>query len=268
MTLRDPERRAEYGGRGTIGLILGRENACAEAEMRVLAGADIGIFCARLPADARSHLERRLDGLDAALAELASLPLGVAAVAVTDAAYAAGPEPTTQLTQALERYRSVPVLAATQATGHALDMLQARRIAVVSSCTGEVAEAMTRFYAALGLRVIEVAHPPAEPAYAGHRPSTAGVLAAARSIDAQNVDAILIADADLPSLGAVDALLDPQHVPVVSVALCLAWCCVESLSGALADHHSLVRWLADDAPWRMRLGYEFPSAVAPRPSIF
>jgi hypothetical protein len=94
------------------------------------------------------------------------------------------------------------------------------------------------------------------------------VLAAVRSIDTQNVDAILLADCELPTLGALDALLGPGQVPVLSANLCLGWGSAQRLLGEPADERSLQRWLDDQAPWRMQLGYAYPSAVAPRPSIF
>ncbi len=263
-------RLCEFGGRGTVGLALRADNTSSEPELRVLLGADVTAFAARVidsgPADRPA--EPRLEALDSAFMQLGSLPVDVAAVAISDATYAAGLVRSTQLVRALERYHGFPILSAPQAVSHALDMLHARRIGLVTAYGRRLVEPMTRFYEDGGVRVIDIAYAAADPGYAHGLASTSTMVAAARTIDAQSVDAIVFTDCETPSLGAVDGLLAPEQVPVLSASLCLGWCLAQVLAEKRADERSLDRWLADDAAWRMRLGYEFPSAVVPRPSLF
>lgn len=264
------EQRLEYGAAGAVGLAVGAANAAGEPEMRILLGADVGLFAARLPAidDVSLSIDLRLDGIDVALAQLSALPLDVAAVASTAAAYAAGELRWAQLLHSLEGYRGFVAISAAQATAHALDMLHARRIGLVTDARLGTADDATRFFQERGFRVIDVAAVGAHPGFPGDAGSTASALAAARSIDAQNVDAIVFADCELPTLGAIDALLEPGKLPALSATLCLGWGCAQHLAETPADERSLRRWLGADASWRMRLGYAFPSALPPRPSVF
>lgn len=260
----------EFGGRGTIGLALRADNTSSEPEMRVLLGADVAVFAARVtdPGPPDRPIEPRLESVDSAFVQLGALPIGIAALAISDATYAAGLVRSTQLVQALERYHGFPILSAPLATAHALDMLQARRIGLVTAYGRRLIEPMTRFFEDGGYRVTDVAHAAPDPTYARGLASTSTMSAAARTIDTQTVDAIVFTDCETPSLGAVDGLLAPEQIPVLSASVCLGWCLAQMLAGRRADERSLDQWLAEDAAWRMRLGYEFPSAVVPRPSLY
>jgi maleate isomerase len=264
------ERRSEYTAAGAVGLALDAANATAEPEMRVLLGQDAGLYSARMPDydGTAVSIELQLDGIDVALAQLGVLPIDIAAVAATGVAYAAGETRWAQLLRSLEGYRGFAAISAAEAVAHALEMLHARRIALVVDARTESGADATRFLEQRGFTVADITRAQCDADYGHHAPSTTTVLAAARSIDTQHVDAILLADTEMPTLGALDALLGAGQIPVLSANFCLGWGCAQQLAGLPADARSLGRWLADDAQWRMRLGYAFPSAVAPRPSIF
>ncbi|MCC7114390.1 MAG: hypothetical protein IT520_08415, partial [Burkholderiales bacterium] len=142
------KRRTEYGAAGAVGLALGVGNPCAEPEMRVLLGPDVALFAARIPEVAAScaTLERRLEEVDAALAEFAGLPVDIIAVATSGLAYSAGDARWGQALKGLEGYRGFATVSAAQATAHALEMLSVRRIALVTDARLGTAQNATRFF--------------------------------------------------------------------------------------------------------------------------
>lgn len=255
-------RRAEYGTLGAIGALGAQDNAVVETEARVLLGPEVALFAARVPASGNeaAELEHALELADGALGGLANLPVDLACFAMPGAAYIAGERRESQVLAALASYRGFPVISAAQATTHALEMLHARRIALVSVHRGHLAQSMTAYWRTAGFKVIDVAHPDADAATHAGFVTGASVLAAARSIDAQNVDAIVLADCELPSLHSLDAMLRPGAEPVISTTLALSWAAAHSLARTPADADSLARWLSVGAPWRERFGRDYAAA--------
>lgn len=250
----------EYGSRGLVGILTPQANTTVEAELAVLLPPDVASVVSRLTcfeADSRTRLLGYFHDVAAALRAFDTTQPRLCVFACTGSTYLVG---LAEEQRAFAAFGS-PIVSAARAVLHALDALQARRVALVSPYPDWLTDACVAFWRAQGREIVEVRCP------AGDRSDTrriyelgsADALKEVRALATAGADCVLITGTGMPSLAAVArASAGP---PVLSSNLCLGWVVQRRLAGAACDRISLEAWLGPDAAWRASLAERFPHSL-------
>jgi len=252
---------AFYASRGLVGLLVPQANTTVEPECAMLWPPGVSMLVGRMTS-AGATIEARLADyqgrLGAHVAQFADAPLAAVAVAVTGASYVAGPEAEDLCYAALSRDLGLPVTNAALALVHALRVLEARRIALVSPYPPGLTRLSVAYWQARGFEVARVAHTdvpggPGHPVYRLGGDAAASTLAAMVGHDAE---AVLLLGTGMPTLPAIARQVRSGHALVLSSTLALAWHALESLRGRGAEPAAatLVE-LAESPSWRERLAW-------------
>lgn len=254
----------EYASRGLVGILTPQANITVEVELGLLLPPDVASVVSRLTcfnADSRSRLLGYFHNVTAAVRAFDTAQPQLCLFACTGSTYLVGLAEEQRVFAAF----ASPIVSAARAVLYALEVLQARRIALVSPYPGWLTESCVAFWRAHGRDVAEVRSP------AGDRSDTRRIyqlgshdaLQELRALARASVDCILVTGTGMPSLGAI--VRAPAGPPVLSSNLCLGWAAQRHLAGASCDRPSLEAWLAPDAPWRARLAARFPLSVEKNP---
>lgn len=227
----DTASLSEYGP--VMGITVPQANTTVEPEMQALLGSRHTVLTARMTSaspDSRQRLIDYIDTLGPGLAQFDVAPLRVAGFACTGSSYLIGPVDEAARLHALSAARGYPVLSAAQAILRALEVLGARRIALLSPYPKWLSDAGQAYWRACGLTVTDRVGLPNELLDTRniYKLRTADVLKVFDTLDASGCDAVLMSGTGMPALG----VMAQRHlaVPVLSSNLCLAWamrCVVE-----------------------------------------
>ena len=231
--MNDTSMPPEYGP--VIGIAVPQANTTVEPEMQALLGAGHTLLTARLTSpspDSRQRLVDYIDTLGQTLAQFDVAPLQVAGFACTGSSYLIGPDDESVRLQALSAGRGYPVLSAAQSILQALQVLGARRIALLSPYPAWLSSAGQAYWGACGLTITQVVGLPQELLDTRniYKLRTAAVLQVFDTLDVSGCDAVLLSGTGMPTLGVMAER--PLAVPLLSSNLCLAWamrCVVEPL---------------------------------------
>lgn len=243
-----PPSAPEYGS--VIGIAVPQANTTVEPEMQALLGAGHTVLTARMTSaspDSRQRLVDYIDTLGHSLAQFDVAPLQVAGFACTGSSYLIGPDDESARLQALSAARGYPVLSAAQSIVQALQVLGARRIALLSPYPSWLSDVGQAYWRASGLTITHLVGLPDELLDTRniYKLRTAAVLQVFDTLDVSGCDAVLMSGTGMPTLGVMAQR--QLAVPELSSNLCLAWairCVVQPLVPAatlLADMMSRVR---------------------------
>ena len=227
----DTASPSEYGP--VMGITVPQANTTVEPEMQALLGRAHTVLTARMTSaseDSRQRLVDYVDTLGASLAQFDVAPLQVAGFACTGSSYLIGPDDESARLEALSAARGHPVLSAAQSILHALEVLGARRIALLSPYPAWLSDAGQAYWQACGLTITAVVGLPHALLDTRniYRLKTADVLKVFDTLDASGCDAVLVSGTGMPTLGLMAQR--QLAVPVLSSNVCLAWamrCVVE-----------------------------------------
>jgi maleate isomerase len=214
----------EYGP--VVGIAVPQANTTVEPEMQSLLGAGHTVLTARMTSaspDSRQRLVDYIETLGHSLAQFDVAPLQVAGFACTGSSYLIGPDDESVRLLALSAARGYPVLSAAQSITRALEVLGARRIALLSPYPEWLSNLGQAYWRASGLTVTQVRGLPDALLDTRniYKLRTAAVLQVLDALDVSGCDAVLMSGTGMPTLGA----MAQRHlsVPVISSNLCLAW---------------------------------------------
>ncbi len=222
----------EYGP--VLGIAVPQANTTVEPEMQALLGAGHTLLTARMTSaspESRQRLVDYIDTLGHTLAQFDVAPLQVAGFACTGSSYLIGPDDEATRLQALSAALGYPVLSAAKSILQALEVLGARRIALLSPYPSWLSEAGQAYWRACGLTITHVVGLPDELLDTRniYKLRTAAVQQVFDTLDVSGCDAVLMSGTGMPTLGVMAQRL--LAVPVLSSNLCLAWamrCVVEA----------------------------------------
>ena len=250
-----PTRQADYGPRARVGVAPPQANPTVEPELRALLPAVIGVYATRLTHPA-ARVEDRLNHyvrhMPDAIRSFGPMQLAAFGFGCTGSSYLAGASLEDELTAAAEQECRVPVITAGQAIRAALGALSARRIALVSPYPQALAEAGYAYWEQSGIEVVARLRvdPALDDTHRIYEFTSDDALAALRSIDRGDADAVVASGTGMPTLRALRTFSGECALPVLSSNLCLAW----ALLGRAAPE------LAPSTP--MALLQAAPAAVA------
>lgn len=248
----------EYGP--VFAVLTPQANTTVEPEMQVLLpGTVLTARCTGTSRDSRQRLMDYIDRLDATLACFDTAPIRAAGFACTGSNYLVGLAEEERRFRAASLEKGFPVISATQAIRQCLDVLAAKRIAMLSPYPDWLTEAAHNYWRNAGYAVTVNRLPAESPDTRSIYKLTSGrVVEAIKNIDLEGCDAVLLSGTGMPTLHTLTAnpLVSARQdaaVPVLSSNLCLAWAMLAAVKPALATRAALLDFLGTQAGWRKRL---------------
>ena len=245
----------EYGP--VFGVLTPQANTTVEPEMQILLeGSVLAARCTSPSADSRQRLLDYFDKLDATLASFDTAPLYVAGFACTGSSYLVGRAREEQKLAVLGAASGYAVISATQAIRRCLDVLGAKRLALVSPYPQWLSAAAKSYWHDCGYSTASVAGLPAElmDTRGIYQLTSVTVGKLLASLRTDNCDAVLLSGTGMPSLRTIAARIPAEGLPpVLSSNLCLAWTMLAEVDPQMATRAALTDFLAPDAAWRKRL---------------
>lgn len=258
---------SEYGRHGILGMLTPQANTTVEPEFWCLLPPDWSMINARLTS-ARGTIEERLvdytTRFEDTAAQFANAPVSAIAIGCTGASYLIGREAEAGILSRIATARGAPVFTAGTAVVEALVALGAKRIGLVSPYPGTLDAACVPYWESFGFEVAAKAKAEAQadkfhPIYA--MPGS-GCLAALRTLEHADCDAIVLLGTGMPTLGPMLAVSDWAGPPAFSCNAALAWASVRAAAGQALDAASLGPWISG-AAWGDRFRMLFPALAGP-----
>jgi maleate isomerase len=237
----------EYAPKGLIGVLTPQANTTVEPEFAVLAPPGHGWINARLTSP-KATIEERLvdyfDRLEEGVAQFANAPLGSVAFACTGASYLVG---RMREDAAVARLcaQGAPFVTTGRAVAEALDLLGARRIALVSPYTPSLDVASKAYWASRGFEVAALASAYREseafhPIYSLEGGAASAALATLEGLD---VDAVVMLGTGMPTLEAIRRRPRLGRAPVFSCMLALVWRAAAAAQRRDPTRDDLLAWI-------------------------
>jgi len=243
----------EYGP--VFAVLTPQANTTVEPEMQVLLPGTV--LTARSKSQSSDSRQRLLDyfyTLDDTIARFDTAPILVCGFACTGSNYLVGRELEDQCFAALSTLRKFPIISATQAIRRALDVLGAKRIALVSPYPAWLSSAAHGYWVETGYTITATTGLPADLLDTRniYKLNTAKLTGLLGKLHKDDCDAVLLSGTGMPTLRTVAA--NTSGRPVISSNLCLAWAMQAVVKPAMASRAALLDFLTGDtAAWRKRL---------------
>lgn len=247
----DPASRAralDYGSAGRVGILLPSSNRTAEAQLRAMLPASIGLAVTRLKLVGSS--EEALLGMSQRVEEAAELvaDAGVDLVVFHCTAvstYSKALE--LSILRRIEGAAKVPAVATSIALVQSLQALRARRIVMLSPYGAAINDRESDYFCGWGFEVLSSGGRACGTAAEMARISPADWLAMSCSQAAGGADAIVLSCTTTRAAEAAQAIEEATGIPVVTSNTAVAWACMRALNCREVSTRAFGRLLRD--PW-------------------
>ena len=251
----------EYASRGLFGVLTPQANTTAEPEIQMLCPPGMVALTARMTSTRGTMDDRLLDYVDRlgdTVAQFANAPLGAVALACTGMSYIVPAEKERAALDRIEQARGYPVVTAAASILAALEVLEARRVGILSPYGDPLHGQGMAYWASQGLEIVRAERLTGDandfhPIYGmGSDAASAGLTL----LGHEGLDAVLILGTGLPTLRALLGV-EGKPVPVLTPNLALMWRTALLLSGESPSRAKLAPWLSG-AEWRDRVRMREP----------
>ena len=224
------EERAqrEYSAQALFGVAVPQANPIVEPELNALMPPGVGVIATRLQGsrtDSRNRLVQYLDNLGTSLEQFDTARLDALGYACTGSSYLVERGDEQSRLATLASRMGYPIITSADAIVDALAHMGIRRIAVLAPYPQWMVDESHRYWEHRGLTITAAARAviDAEDTRNIYRIRTGLVLDAARQLDTQDADAIVMTGTGMPTLRAIPYIARLTGKPVLSSNLCLAW---------------------------------------------
>jgi maleate cis-trans isomerase len=189
------------------------------------------------------------------IAQFANAPIHAVALATTGASYLIGKSAEDELVEQVMMSRGLPLVTAALAVCDALEVLNARRIALISPYPTALTDASVGYWQSRNLEVVRVVSvfedsKSFHPIYALAADAAGVELASVKDCGAE---AVVMLGTGMPTLPTIAANTHWDGPPILSCMLALVWRSVMASSGQKLGKSGLMDWIAA-RHWRARIG--------------
>ena len=247
-----------YARKGLIGVLTPQANTTVEPEYSILCPEGYAFINARMTSKKDTIEERLIDYADSIedhIAQFANAPIQAVALATTGASYLIGKSAEDALIERVMKSWGLPLVTTALAVCDALEVLNARRIALISPYPPALTDESVRYWQSRDLEVARVvsAFEDGEgfhPIYALAADAAGAGLPSVKNCGA---DAILMLGTGMPTLPAIATHAHWDGPPILSCMLALVWRSVLASSGQKLGTSGLMDWITA-RHWRLRIG--------------
>lgn len=249
----------EYAKRGLIGVLTPQANTTVEPEFSILWPTGVSMINARLTSPKKTIEDRLIDytnQVETSINQFANAPVQAVAFACTGASYLMGQGKEADLCMNIEKARGYPFVTAARAVTDFLNVLEAKRIGLVSPYPPSLTEESVGYWESIGFVVAEVegAFNVSSDFHPIYSLQAGNSMTALMSLKDKDIDAIVLLGTGMPTLQTVLNCVDWNGPTVTSCMLSLAWRTMLHIESKEASTDNVLAWVrGEDWGQRMRL---------------
>lgn len=218
----------EYSARALLGVAVPQANPIVEPEFSALVPSGVGVIATRLHGsrtDSGNRIVQYLDNLGESIAAFDTTSPDALGYACTGTSYLIGPDEERRRIDAYAQSVGFPIITAARAILDACKFLGIARVALLAPYPQWIVDASLVYWKQCGLIVTSFARTAldATDTRAIYKIRAPMVMDAAKALDIDQADAVLISGTGMPSLRVMPQLSLRSGKPVLSSNLCLAW---------------------------------------------
>ena len=221
-----PDR--EYSARALLGVAVPQANPVVEPEFSALVPPGVGVIATRLQGsrtDSGNRIVQYLDNLGTSIEAFDTARPDALGFACTGTSYLIGPDEERRRVDAYRKQFGYPIITAAHAILAACEHLGIARIALLAPYPQWIVDASLTYWKQCGLTVTSSARTVMDTSdtRAIYKIPSSMALDAARALNTEGADAILISGTGMPTLRVMSKLALQTGKPVLSSNLCLVW---------------------------------------------
>ncbi len=247
----------EYAPHGLVGVLTPQANTTVEPEYAILMPPGVAWLNARMTSPCNTIEERLIDYFNNVrefAKQFANAPIGSLAFACTGTSYLVGAEREDEVLAELSAMLGVPAMSAATAVVQSLNLIGARKIALVSPYPGMLDEACTPYWNSRGFEVVAKTSAAREsdefhPIYS--LPSGAAQMGL-DALEGVDMDAVVMLGTGMPTLLPIARKPYVGRAPVTSCMLSIVWASVAALRKQPPTREDFLNWV-EARHWRNRI---------------